>query len=277
MMSRYFRFGQFSVQFKGSQSLLENLPLWKSYAVEKPSIPFSGVSLILEEGSVFHFNCPNEGWNAESDKEKYSAAYVERQKVLFILHYGMKQEYVKIFLPDRNGIAIRPGLQFGMLTALHQNCVGLHGVTMLCGKEVVILSAPSGTGKTTLAHLLEEYCDAIMINGDFAMLSLCEEGLVFEPTPFCGTSGRSLNHRVKVDRIVFLEQSKDNIWQNIGGTAALVKLLSNVFIPSWDSAMQRSIQENILRFLPYVKINTFAFAPVKEAAEVFFKQLNNEQ
>ena len=85
----------------------------------------------------------------------------------------------------------------------------------------------------------------------------------------------ALNHRLKVNRIVFLDQAKENVWQDISGTSALVKLLSNVFIPSWDPDMQRRIQENILHFLPYVKICTFAFSPVQEAAELFFEKLSD--
>lgn len=169
-----------------------------------------------------------------------------------------------------------PGLQFGLLLALNQQYIGLHGVTLLCGYEIIILSAPSGTGKTTLAGLLEAYRDAIVINGDFALLKPTPEGVIFEPTPFCGSSGRCLNRRLKVDRIVFLEQAAANVFQELSGREAMTRFMSNAFIPTWDRDMQQSAQENILKCVSALKVNAFGFTPTEEAAATLFDQLKHQ-
>lgn len=274
-MVKYYRFGQFLICVRGNQEILNHLPSWDMEDVKDLQVFIPGITLIQEETDHFTSDNLKNGWNPETINGTYQAVYVLDQKYLFTLHYTHGVEDVKVLLLKPVHSAIRPGLQFGVLTSLHEKCIGLHGVTLLCGDEIIILSAPSGTGKTTLSHLLEVYCDAIVINGDFAMLSLDTEGVVFEPTPFCGTSGRCLNHRVKVDRIVFLEQAKENSWKSLTTEAALVKLMSNVFLPVWDSKIQKCIQENILRIIPYLEINNFAFAPYQEAAEIFFDNISH--
>ncbi len=168
---------------------------------------------------------------------------------------------------------VRIGIHYGLMMALHQECVGLHGVTLLCGNEIIILSAPSGTGKTTLGKLLEQYCDAVVINGDFALLHPTEDGVIFEPTPLCGTSKRCLDFRLVINRVVFLSQAKENTWYELSGREALSSFMSNAFIPTGDHGIQRVVQENIMKCLCGIKANAYAFAPTKEAAETFYKHI----
>lgn len=188
----------------------------------------------------------------------------------------MKDYSVSVLVDPSMQTSVQAAAQFGLLVALYKDCIGLHGVTLLCGNEVVILSAPSGTGKTTLAHLLETYCDASVINGDFALLTPTENGVIFEPTPFCGSSGRCLNHRVRVNRVVFLEQGKTNGWRKLEEREATIRFMSNAFVPTWDGGMQLAVQENILKCISTLKVNLFSFAPTREAAEMFLNQLSSQ-
>ena len=194
------------------------------------------------------------------------------EKPIFALHNTSQQITTVSVCEPKKGY-FRLGVQYGMMVALHEKYIGIHGVTLLCGNEIIILSAPSGTGKTTLAKLLEKYCDAIIINGDFALLSLENDSVIFEPTPFCGTSGRSLNHRFRVNRIVFLGQARNNVWHELNSRDALVRFMSNSFIPTWDIYMQETVQGNIIKCISVLKMITYDFAPTQEAAEMFFELL----
>ncbi len=157
-----------------------------------------------------------------------------------------------------------------MLLGLAGEAFGLHGVTVICQDKVIILSAPSGTGKSTLGNLLHQFCDAAIVNGDFALLTPEADGkLMFEPTPFCGTSGICHNYRLKVDRIVFLEQAKENTFSELAPRQALTRLLSNVFVPTWDGERALAVQQNALQAVKMVPMNVFAFEPTQEAAEMF--------
>ena len=228
------------------------------------------IRIRLEKASTAYISKQHDGWTILEGSGTSEAAYISKGKVIFTLQSGAGNETVVHFQKALESY-VRVGIHYGLMFALLRCCVGIHGVTLLCGYEIIILSAPSGTGKTTLAKLLEKYCDAIVINGDFALLTPTADGVIFEPTPFCGTSGRNLNHRVRVNRVVFLGQAKENHWHELDGREAVSRFMSNAFIPTWDSSMQQTVQENILKCVSMLKMNAYDFAPTQEAARVFLK------
>ena len=268
--------GQFVIGLDGSQELLGLMPpSWQAYCCTQNE-PACHARLTLKHCFPLCTCTPSEGWHVHRDGSVRRAVYVFKHRPLFALEYGDDVTEVTVLMDETTGFHIRLAVQFGVMLALSRQCLGIHGVSLLCGNEVVILSAPSGTGKTTLAGLLEEHCGAIVLNGDFALLSLTEQGLIFEPTPFCGSSGRCLNRRVRVNRIVFLAQAKENQWQSLRGREALVQLLSNSFLPYWDQPLQRPVEDLAMRVPGAVKTNRYAFAPVAEAATLFSQQLIRE-
>ncbi len=263
-----FSFGRIRVRVTGPERLLTALDAqWRRFA--GPCAHPEAEALLHAEQAPRMPAPAEDGWFSLGGE----AAYAEQGRVLFSLADGPSPGEVTVRVPHDAGIPCRPGLQFGLLLALRRHCVGLHGVTLLLGDEIVILSAPSGTGKTTLARLLEEHAGALTVNGDFALLTPTEDGVIFEPTPFCGTSGRCLNHRLRVSRIVFLAQARDNVWRELPARDAVNRLMSNAFVPTWNDGLQQPVRENIIRCVPALRIDSFAFAPVPEAAEVFSRSL----
>lgn len=265
--------GQFSLCVSGENKLVELLPpYWNNYKQTEPSFT-NEIVLSFSEGICCYENVLHDGWFKLDHEGNHVAYYVVRGKAVLEFQYYYTTRRVTVCISNFLDSYVRLGAHYGLMIALYQKCIGLHGVTVLCGKEIVILSAPSGTGKTTLSRLLERYCDAVTINGDFALLSLTDNEVMFEPTPFCGTSRRCLNHRFRVDRIVFLGQAKTNQWQSLTGRQALIYFLNNCFVPSWDSKLEKAVQDNIMRCISCVKVNAYSFAPTKDAAEEFYKQL----
>lgn len=212
----------------------------------------------------------NDGWLISRDGENTEVRWSANSIEHFSISYTRKRDCFQIKLSSILSRYARIACQYSMLLALADRCVGLHGVTVICKDQVVILSAPSGTGKTTLAKLLNTYCDAAIVNGDFALLSISSAGeVVFEPTPFCGSSGICFNHRLVVNRIVFLEQSDETRFRGLDMRHGITRMMSNVFIPEWDSEMSSCIKSFVMQIVDKVPISLFEFAPTREAAEAF--------
>ena len=156
------KFGQFTVQLVGESELIPLFPApW--YCVKSVGCETADVVLQIEKGSLICNKPVSNGWSEDDSCGKKRWIYSNGKKVLFALQTEASHHDVRVTVNESVPNSLRMGIQFGLLLALYDKCVGLHGVTMLCGNEVVILSAPSGTGKTTLGKLLEKYCDAIMI------------------------------------------------------------------------------------------------------------------
>ena len=265
--------GRFCLSISCQREHLAFLPLAWQDLPEPEGASKERFILSLEETSSFPDRDLTEGWNGFLIENRWHALFCQNGKPIFCLRYQSPARRIDVLVPTFPPTSVSLGIQYGMLTALHKHCVGLHGVTLLCGNEIIILSAPSGTGKTTLAHLLETYCDAIVINGDFALLSVSAEGVIFEPTPFCGSSGRSLNHRLHVNRVVFLSQARTNTWQTLTGREAMLQFLNNSFIPIWDEEMKLAVQENIMKCIAKLTVDAFSFAPERNAAEMLCHQI----
>lgn len=275
-MKAFITCGRYECCITGNGDLLKCIPS-RWLTEENEQITRSDtISIHLEKSTDACNRTFPEGWSTVDIYDIPEIMYVRSGKVIFSLQYAAENE-VTVRIPKALDSYIRIGIHYAIMLATHRTCVGLHGVTLLCRQEIIILSASSGTGKTTLAKLLEKYCDAIIINGDFALLSQTEDGIRYEPTPFCGTSGRSLKHRFRVNRVVFLGQAQENRWRELNGREAMRRFMSNVFIPEWDTEMTQAVQENILKCISSVKVNAYDFAPTQEAAEMFFEQVGGRK
>ncbi len=271
-----FSFGQIEIQIHDQNNLTELLQKdWGKYLQKSNNVQFD-LSLDVESVESFGNKRFSETWNIRNCSGENIVVYSDGKKPLFGLQYQPEQNQMKVYIQDNRSNSVRMALLYGILTAMHHEFIGLHGVTLLCAKEIIILSAASGIGKTTLSKLLEEYCDAIVVNGDFALLYPNDDGVIFEPTPFCGTSRRCLNQRLPVSRIVFLGQAKENQWRKLDGREAVIRFMSNAFVPTWDNVMQQTVQDSILKCISLVKVNEYNFAPTQAAAEEFLKQVEKD-
>lgn len=266
----FYQIGKYSVKLSTDLNLSSFLPLyWEQYRQGFHQLP--DVLLSLHQCDLNGFVAKQEGWQYIRKNNTVQLLYIKKKATpIFLLEYSVSLQQFSIYTHEISRHSVSLAMQHAILLALSSDCIGLHGVTVICGNKAIILSAPSGTGKTTLAKLLQRYCQTVIINGDFSLLSTDEAGKVyFEPTPFCGTSQKCLNYRLPISRIVFLTQSPHNEWQPLSAREAMVNLLSNMFIPEGDLIPRMSIHQSAMKIVDTIPMSVFSFAPNQQAAEMF--------
>lgn len=266
--------GQYAVSITGPETITDHLPLnWQRFQ-KKQQESYTGIRIRIEEDNpCLDVQSCGDRWSFLKNDSYRQVLYSSEGQAVFAIRNGAVPNEVTVCVHEGKSRSSQYGVIFGILLAVIPRSIGLHGVTLLCGDEIVILSAPSGTGKTTLSRLLEQYGDAIVLNGDFSILTPTQDGVFFEPTPFCGSSGRCLNHRVRVSRVVFLGQSETNYWRAVTGREALTRFMSNAFVPTWDECVQQAVQASIVKCISALNVNMFTFAPTREAAELFCQSI----
>ena len=109
----------------------------------------------------------------------------------------------------------------------------LHGVLMEWQGKGIILTASSGTGKTTHARLWREYENALIINGDRVLIRK-EEGQWYAfGTPWSGSSGECVNRKVSLDAVVFLNRGQINEVYPVSPIQGMEKILPRIIAPKW--------------------------------------------
>lgn len=111
-------------------------------------------------------------FSSAEDSGPYLSVYNE-DGYLFTLHRSKDGTYMAYLVGSDVEMEAGIGLKFALLLGLaERNIFGFHALTMLAEKEgarrVIMLSAPSGTGKTTHGELWQKLNYACIIDGDYA-------------------------------------------------------------------------------------------------------------
>lgn len=157
------------------------------------------------------------------------------------------------------------GLTFGMLT--------FHGALMEHEGEGIMISAPSGTGKTTHARLWRDQKQALILNGDRAVCR--KEHGVWKGfgLPWSGTSGEQVNRSVPIKALVILSRSKENQASRIKGEKALSASLSHMLCPAWNGRLVGKSLELLDDFLKEVPVIRLSCRPDADSVEVLARAL----
>lgn len=115
-----------------------------------------------------------------------------------------------------------------------RNGLTIHGSGMEYQGKGIIFSGFSGSGKTTQARLWRKYRDVIIINGDSPIIRNTSEGPYMYGSPWCGTSGESINRKVPLKAIVLVNQSRENRVEELTGDDAVFAVYTNVLYFSQD-------------------------------------------
>jgi len=134
---------------------------------------------------------------------------------------------------------------------LHAACVEHNG-------GALILTAPSGGGKSTQAALWKKHRGAQIINGDRTLLRKLDGVWYAFGSPYCGTSGICLNRAAPVRAIVLLGKSADNRIRPAEPRQTLTALLGGITYDAWDRNQTEqvlSLAEELMRVVPVFRLD----------------------
>lgn len=134
--------------------------------------------------------------------------------------------------------------------------VVFHSLAFAWHGKVWLLTAPSGTGKTTHYLLWKLLCgDAVQIlNGDKPVLEVPETGsILVHPSPWYGKEGMQQHFSGSLGGIVLLEQGTDNRICRLSPQDAAASLFAQFLFSCQDEQQVRAVaavEETMLRTVP---------------------------
>lgn len=149
----------------------------------------------------------------------------------------------------------------------------LHGSAINYKGDVILFSAPSGTGKSTHARMWKHLYgdDVTWVNDDKPLLEVTPEGIYVYGAPFSGQYSSNSNEKKPLKAIVFLKQGITDNVEVLTEKDALKHLMTNTLRPSeaelWDQALNQF--EQIIGRIPIymldASLSTSAVKSIKKA------------
>lgn len=134
----------------------------------------------------------------------------------------------------------------------------MHGSGIEVRGQGVVFTGFSGMGKTTQARLWRRYRDISIINGDSPLILQAADGVKLCGTPWCGSSGESINRSIPMKAIVIIERSKKNYVEEITGDDAVLAVYTSILYFSKNrKEFERmfSVYEKIVRQLKVYRLH----------------------
>lgn len=144
---------------------------------------------------------------------------------------------------------------YGVLN--HEACV-LHGVVMEYQGKGILVTASSGTGKTTHTRMWRDRENALILNGDRCLCRKIDGRWYAYGMPWSGSSGEYINRRVPICAIVCLKQAPENKVRRMDIFEGTIAMMQRIFAPVWPGTLQDKafdLTENLAAVIPMLELS----------------------
>lgn len=148
------------------------------------------------------------------------------------------------------------GSLFSYAVLPHHACV-LHGVVMEHEGRGILITASSGTGKTTHTRMWRDYKNALILNGDRCLCRKIGNIWYAYGMPWSGSSGEYINRKVPVSCIISLNRGNTNTVMPMSVFDGSIYLMQRIFAPVWRGELQNTalnICEELATEIPMLKL-----------------------
>jgi len=157
--------------------------------------------------------------------------------------------------------------------AAERRMLTFHGVLLEYRNLGIVISAPSGTGKTTHARLWRDLKGAHIINGDNAVCVMNEGIWHGCGVPWSGSSGEQIAASVPIKAMVVLERGSSNHCRQITGFEAFHAAYENTVCERWDRHHLDVILSLLEQFLQDVPVYRLSCLPDADAVETLYRAI----
>lgn len=150
----------------------------------------------------------------------------------------------------------------------------LHASAVVYENHAYLFSAPSGTGKSTHTSLwLKEFPGAEILNDDKPAIRIFDDGIYVYGTPWSGKTDQSINRKVPLKGIAFLERGSENKISPMPSFQALTNLLNQTIRPG-EKECANKLLDLINLIIKKVPIYRFACNTDPAAAHVSYQMMS---
>lgn len=207
---------------------------------------------------------------------------IRRRNEKIYLRYFVEKDWTKIrLLEDHTESAGHAAFEYlGNMVSygmIMKKVLTLHGVLMEYQGKGIIISAASGTGKTTHARLWRDAKNALIINGDRASCYKKEGKWTGFGIPWCGTSGEHMNRQTEIGAVVVLERGGHNHAEVIQGFEKFQCVFPHIQYPVWEKDMLNRVMDLTEDFLKELCVIRLTCRPDAESVEVLYETMKKEK
>lgn len=157
--------------------------------------------------------------------------------------------------------------QMFAFSVLHHGGLVLHAVVIRWRGKAILISAASGTGKTTHLIIWKQKENIEVINGDRALCGQEDGVWTAYGQPWCGSSGECLNTSAPIGAVVLLERREENSVMRLEPFDAVLGLLPRTFAPPWDGELMDAALGHLDSLAASVPVFRLRCRPDAEAVE----------
>lgn len=170
----------------------------------------------------------------------------------FSIHYLRD---VKEYLAGNATLFYLSALEYRMI---RKGDMVLHSSYVLDQGKAILFAAPSGTGKSTQAHLWQDTRGSRIINGDRALLQK-ENGVWYAGGwPMSGSSGISSPRLAPIRAVILLSQSSQNLGRRLTAEESFEMLKKEIVLRPWSSGDIALAQKQLTDFCAGTTVYTYA-------------------